>query len=198
MRFAWVWWVMGAVWCVMGALGCAGSAVEKSELESGDAPLGDTDTGQTGPARPELPEGAYLRIAAAQGGAEVLVGEDGLLRADVLVGDVANLRTLGFGLHVDGARLVEWRRDDTLLTSNGGEVLQLVGYSNGELLEMVVATTKAVSVPREGGRVASLTLVPTSPLGALRFDVAGDDHGVIAADGAPITVTAMDVTFAAN
>ena len=139
------------------------------------------------------PTGTYLRVASPDG-TNLAVGQDGLVRAAVFVGHVEGLQTVGFGVGVSGGRIIEWSREDEFLTEGDGQILQLIAKNDGQSLELVVATTKAVSTD-DPARIATLTIEPTTAGGEVSIDLSGDQRGLITSNGARLEVAALPASF---
>lgn len=139
-----------------------------------------------------LPASAYARISGPDG-AELRV-EDGVVRAELRIGHADELRTVGLKVRVEGADIVEWARDDALLTSAGGNVLALESRVDDDTLSLVVGTTAPVSV-EDDARLATLTLRPVADKVSLSIVADGDHLGLIADGGRRLDVTSLPATL---
>lgn len=138
---------------------------------------GGTDSQPPGPA------------PSVQPGEPLTARDNGLIYADVFVGDAQGLTTLGVAIVVDGADIVAWERDDSLLKEAGGQVLPLESRVHGGALRLVLGTTAAVSTDEEA-RIASLVLRPSGE-GEVQVRVvsSGDDLGLLDRTGQHVLAT---------
>lgn len=140
-----------------------------------------------------LPESAYARITG-EDGAEGLSVEGGLIRAELRVGHVEALRTVGLKVHVEGADIVEWERDDAFLRSAGGNVLTLESKVDGPDFRLIAGTTAPVSTD-DDARLATLVLRPTAATVRLSVSAEGSDLGLVADGGRRLDVTVLNASL---
>lgn len=120
---------------------------------------------------------------------DIVVDADGLARAEIWLAGVPNVRTLGVAVRVQGADVVEWERDDTVFTQNGGRVIPLESRMLDGTFRMIAGTTSPSSVSEDGVRLASLVMRPRAGEEiALSFVEEGNDVGAVDASGARIDI----------
>jgi hypothetical protein len=150
----------------------------------------DPSTERPPPAATDTPAEASAAPAV------VVLTPDGTetLRADIVVGAVTDLRTLGVAVDVEGAEIEGFSRDDTLLLSAGGQLLPLESRVVARRsFRMVVGTTHAVSAEGES-TVASLFLRPTGGQVRLSVRTGGDDLGLLNTRGERLATAASIAT----
>ena len=122
----------------------------------------------------------------------------GLIAMQLRVAQVSALQTLGLGARVEHGRLAQWQREDAFFRKAGGQVLQVVGNSDGRTLELAVSTTRAVSTENEQGEaVATLFIAPEGDDGAVHLDLDGAQRGAVLAGGKRLTLHTLDGRFGA-
>jgi hypothetical protein len=147
----------------------------------------DPSTGRPPPAvdQPEHadPDGAPAVVVLTPHGDETL-------RADVVLTAVNDLRTLGLAVDIEGAEIEGFSRDDTLLLSNGGQLLPLESrVIDRRSFRMVVGTTRSVTSTGDT-KVASLFLRPTGGDVRLTVRTGGDDLGLLNTRGERLAAAA--------
>lgn len=122
----------------------AASAVSSACIESPQQPI-DNDRPGRG-------------IDRTVDGDEIVVGADGIARAELFISNVANVRTLGVAVRIEGADVIEWERDDALFTQTGGRVIPLESRVKDSTFRMIAGTTSPASASADGVRLASFVL----------------------------------------
>lgn len=118
---------------------------------------------------------------------------DGLIRASVMTGPVADLKTIGVKVEIEGARIVEWLRNESFLEATGGQVILLESKVVDGGLSLIAGTTTPVSYDEEQV-LLTLTLEPTSDAPALRVVTEGNNYGLIDASGQRMAAPSFRVT----
>lgn len=122
-------------------------------------------------------------------GAPIVVDEDGIARAELWLSDVANVRTLGVAVQVEGADVLEWERDDSVFTRNGGRVIPLESRVKDGTFRMIAGTTSPTSVDANGVRLASFVLKQrTGETVRLVLVEEGNDLGAVDINGSRIEI----------
>ena len=184
---------------VAGMTGCH----EGPETPEGPTPDGITDPtnpdNPNNPDRPNVPGDAPFLRVSGEAGAELAKDGDGIVVAELRLGNVDAMRTLGVIARVEGADIVEWERHDEFLKSAGGQIVALESKVDGNELRMVLGTTQVVS-SEEGADalLATLKLRPTA--GTLRVSLLaeGDHLGAIDGAGSRIELDTFDAAFVAE
>lgn len=91
-------------------------------------------------------------------GDNIVVDADGIARAELFLSNVANVRTLGVAVRIEGADVLEWERDDAMFTKNGGRVIPLESRVKDNTFRMIAGTTAPSSADADGVRLASFVL----------------------------------------
>jgi hypothetical protein len=127
-------------------------------------------------------------------GNDIVVDGDGIARAELWLSDVANVRTLGVAVRIEGADVLEWERDDALFTRNGGRVIPLESRVKDDTFRMIAGTTAPASASAEGVRLASFTFKQRAGE-TLRLSMVeeGSDLGAVDTSG-----TRIDIARAGN
>jgi hypothetical protein len=196
-KFRWLGILVALGVSVAGSTGCI---EEGPGTPNGESPVDVTDptdpNNPTNPERPAVPGTAPFVRVSGEAGAELSKDADGLVTAELRVGNVEALRTLGVIARVEGADIVEWERHDEFLKSAGGQIVALESKIEGDELRMVLGTTQVVSSDGENDALlATLKLRPTA--GTLRVSVLaeGDHLGAIDAAGSRIELDTFDAAF---
>lgn len=122
-------------------------------------------------------------------GDEIVFGADGTARAELWLSDVANVRTLGVAVRIEGANVLEWERDDALFTKNGGRVIPLESRIKDDTFRMIAGTTSPSSVDENGVRLASFVLQQRAGETArLTIVEEGNDLGAVDTSGNRIEI----------
>jgi len=172
------------------ALAATGACVEPTTDEPVNVPDSQTADGV-------LDENtAHALFITGEGGGDIAARADGLLPVEIRVGRFDDIQSLGFEAVVDGAKVVEWTRDDALLTAAGGQIVPLEQKVENGRMRMVLGTTRAIRTDSpEGDVIARLVLQPTAASVHIALRAEGSDLGVVTSGGARIDVQAFSATF---
>lgn len=153
----------------------AASAVSSACIESPQQPINNDRPGRG--------------IDRTVDGNEIVVDADGIARPELWLTDVANVRTLGVAVRIEGADVLEYERDDAMFTKNGGRVIPLESRMKGDTFRMIAGTTVPSSATSEGVRLASFVLKQRAgETVRLTLVEEGNDLGAVDTSGSRIEI----------